>query len=107
MTKTMEERMALRGIINQKLEETRVIEVDALKLLKELRDNCGHEQVVRTDGSHTFSLGIQDPQIKCLICGFTEELWETLPTVLNRHAAVKISRKEFEGLGIIPPLKTV
>ena len=103
----MEDRIAMREVINQKLEETRTIGIDVKKLLKGLQSNCGHEQVVRTDGSHTFSFGIQDPQIKCLICGFTEELWETLPTVLNRHAAVKISRKEFEGLGIVPSLKTV
>ncbi len=96
----------MREIINQKLYEARTINIDARKLLKKLQDGCGHEQVVRTDGSHTLNFGIQDPQIKCLICGFTEELWETCPSVLNRHAAVKISREKFEWLGIVPLLKT-
>lgn len=101
----MEDRISLREIISNKLEEARMIGVDAAALIKELQAGCAHEKVARTDGSHDLQFGIKDPQIKCLICGFTEDCFDTQRTTLNRHKAIKISREEFERLGIIPPLK--
>ncbi|GEM_PF-6099963 len=106
-TLSMDDRVSLRDIINKKLEEARMINKDVRVLLKGLQKKCGHEQVVWADASSDIRFLTKDPQIKCLICGLMEELWETRPLVLNRQSAVKISREEFEGLGIVPLLKNV
>lgn len=101
---SMECRISMRGLINQKLAEVRAIGIDTEAFIKKLQEGCSHELTVWTDESFTRERGSQGPQIRCLICGLMEDMRDARPN-LNRSSAKEISREEFEMLGVIPPLK--